>query len=135
MYVTCMSVLQGEQEYEMRVKLYDEVDSEQSRWEILSTKVRSSHIHRALQVSHAQLPCICLAVLSSVSSPLREADGSGNWVPQIEIRLHKVNPSVSWPTLEASDTRPAANWSLPTEPPRVSTMPRVHVASSYENLQ
>ncbi len=52
MYVTCMSVLQGEQEYEMRVKLYDEVDSEQSRWEILSTKVRSPHVCRALGASH-----------------------------------------------------------------------------------
>ena len=45
--LTCMSVLQGEQEYEMSVKLYDEVDSEQSRWEILSTKVRSPHIDSA----------------------------------------------------------------------------------------
>jgi hypothetical protein len=60
-YVTCVSVVQGEQEYEMRVKLYDEVDSEQSRWEILSTKVRSPHTHRALQVvactTTAHVPC------------------------------------------------------------------------------
>lgn len=44
--LTVGDVLQGEQEYEMHVKLYDQVDSEQSRWEILSTKVRSPHIHR-----------------------------------------------------------------------------------------
>lgn len=56
-------------------------------------------------------------------------------MPQIEIRLHKVNPSVSWPTLEASDTRPAANWSLPTEPPRVSTVPRVQCVRCYQPLQ
>ncbi len=35
----------------------------------------------------------------------------------MEFRLKKVDLSVSWPTLEASDSRPAANWALP-EPPR-----------------
>lgn len=40
-------------------------------------------------------------------------------VLQIELRLRKVDLSVSWPTLEASNTRPAANWALPTEPPKV----------------
>lgn len=71
---------QGEQEYEMSVKLYAEVNPEESRWEILSTK--------------------------------------------IELRLRKVDLSVSWPTLEASNTRPAANWTLPTEPPK--TYPSSH---------
>jgi CS domain len=51
-------VLQGEQEYEMRVKLYDEVDSEQSRWEILSTKVRSTYALSPCSFPHPRGACI-----------------------------------------------------------------------------
>mmetsp|Transcript_7628 Transcript_7628/g.22548 ORF Transcript_7628/g.22548 Transcript_7628/m.22548 type:complete len:380 (+) Transcript_7628:370-1509(+) len=64
---------QGEQEYEMSIDLYSEVDADACKYEVLGTKV--------------------------------------------ELRLKKIDLSVSWPTLEASDSRPAANWSLP-EPPR-----------------
>lgn len=35
---------------------------------------------------------------------------------KVEVRLKKVDLSVSWPTLEASDSRPAANWALPELP-------------------
>jgi hypothetical protein len=42
-------VLQGEQEYEMSVKLFDEVDCEKSRWDILSTKACSLLMHSTLQ--------------------------------------------------------------------------------------
>ena len=42
---------------------------------------------------------------------------------QVEIRLKKVDLSVSWPTLEASDSRPAANWALPE-------LPRTYPSSS-----
>ena len=34
-----LSLLQGEEEYSVHVKLYGEVDPEESRWTLLSTKV------------------------------------------------------------------------------------------------
>lgn len=37
----------------------------------------------------------------------------------MEVILTKQDASVLWPSLEASDSKPAANWSLP-EPPRSS---------------
>jgi hypothetical protein len=103
-------VLQDEQEYEMSVKLFDDVDYNKSRWEILSTKVRTSHVDVRDGLTGHRMYVTMWVKRSAIFSHLGDAiPVTLAWFAQIEIRLYKVRSSVFWPTLEASNTLPAAH--------------------------
>jgi hypothetical protein len=113
----------------MGVKLFDEVDSEKEslgdpqhqglrtpymcKYNTLQSRITSNSC-----VSHARVKFSAIPIVQVTHYQVALAFNA-----QVEIRMYKVTSGVSWPTLEASDTLPAANWSLPTVPPRVHTLP------------